>query len=248
MAPVTDPSPPMTDVANRVMLVVRAGSCRSSTRVQQEHVEAAGHAGDDPGEHEARSFTVRGRHGGGVGGPLVVAGGDEHPAGPGLAHALGGEDRPGRGRPGRTGTCTYPSFRSKRSHRRGRSTPLGRIDGKLFTLRKYWSRATARARVVTARNRPLMRRAGRPTSSDTTAPARPAATSTRNMSVLWADEQVAGHQGADADDGELAEADVPAPAGEHHQRHRRHRPHDGQRGQELVGRAPRVRARRRTRP
>ena len=87
-------------------------------------------------------------------------------------------------------------------------------------LRNYESRATANASVVTARNRPLMRSAGSPTTRAATAPAAPAASRAKNRSTLVLDE-VAGDDRADADEGELAEADVAAPAGEDDERHRR---------------------------
>ena len=85
-----------------------------------------------------------------------------------------------------------------------------------------------------------MRSAGSPTTSAVSAPAAPAPRMHRKKSRSVFSEQVAGEQAADTGDGELAEADVAAPAGEQHQRHPDHRPHDGDGGEQLVRRTPGV--------
>ncbi len=74
--------------------------------------------------------------------------------------------------------------------RPGRSTLVGSSDPNLSGLKKYASRAMAKASVVTARNSPRMRSAGRPTSSAASAPAPPAANSARNRSVLPSDNKL----------------------------------------------------------
>src|SRR5579872_3193813 len=83
---------------------------------------------------------------------------------------------------------SYSLLRSKRCNSRGLGTPSAGMNcGNVAWFKKYWSRAMASARVVTARNSPLMRSAGRPTSSATAAPTTPDTETTMKKSAFqWA--------------------------------------------------------------
>ena len=108
----------------------------------------------------------------------------------------------------------------------------------------------AKARVVTARNRPRIRSAGRPTRRATTPPTTPAASRATNKSRSQRDTMLPAATAPGADDGELAQADVATPAGQDDQRDAHHPP-DQAEGQDGVGARARHeggRRRRRRRP
>ena len=80
--------------------------------------------------------------------------------------------------------------------------------------------ATAKASVVTASSSPDTRRAGRPSSSATTPPATAHSTQGEERVDAPVGEGVGHDHAADADEGDLAEADDAAPAGQDHERQR----------------------------
>ena len=148
-------------------------------------MQAAGDAGHDPGEHEARQDHAGGRHGRRLRRPGVVAGREQHPPGPGPAHAPGQRRRRARGTPRHRKymACAPVERRSAATERAGRSV-LGIQLVEVGRVEEVGSSATAKASVVTARNRPRTRSAGRPMrSSATTPPATPATSSDRNRSA-----------------------------------------------------------------
>ena len=194
-----------------------------------------------PATQEGGQLGVGGGHGGRVGGALVVAGGDHDAGRARLAQPVGDEDRQAEEDQARE--VHRAALGEVEALEQQRPADVGGDEvGEVVEVQD----------VLVERDRERQRGDGEEQARGCAAPAArrratrarrpsPAATSTRNMSRFQVLDQVAGHQRADADDGELAEADVAAPPGEDHEADRRQRPHDRDRREVEVRRRPRDR-------